>query len=138
MIETIKKGIASNASKIILITLIASILLVSGCSMSGITGKVIAGQDKCINGAIVEKVLKGHTIGMCCFSSANENKEIEICNSFDFDYSETTIFEDSEITQRKVSYPQGDMTCTDTYGKLPGTNDLILIEDLSTCEKSLE
>jgi hypothetical protein len=128
--------IASNALRITLFAmLITSVIVLSGCSLSGVTGNLISGQDKCINGALIQKVMKGNTINMCCFSSADENKEIEICNSFDLLYSETTIFEDSMMTQRKVSYPQGKMICTDTYGKLPGTDDMVLIEDLSTCEE---
>jgi hypothetical protein len=132
MIETHKiSGIA------VLALLIISIVLLPGCSLSEVTGNLISGpgKDECINGAIVDKVMKGDTIKMCCFASESETKEIEVCNSFDFLYSETTVFIDSEISQRKVTYPIRDMSCTDTYGKLPGAKDLALIEDLSTCEK---
>lgn len=142
MIET-KTSNASSPSKTesrfklaLFSLLLISVLMLSACSMSGITGKIIAGQDKCENGAIVEKVMKGKTLTMCCFSSSSENKEVEICNSFDGDYSETTIFENSEMSQRKVSYPQGDMMCSDVYGKIPGTEELVLIEDMSKCTRT--
>ena len=124
---------ATSFSIFIMSVLIMSFL--SGCSsIKSITGNVIADKDKCINGDVIEKVLKGETMQMCCFSSSNEEKEIEVCNSFDFDYSETTIFDNFTMSQRKITYPQGKMTCTDVYGRLPGEKDLALIEDMSTCE----
>ena len=138
MVETkIKSSETEKTLRIALYSLLTvSLLLLSACSMSGITGKVIAGQNRCENGTVVQKVMKGHTIEMCCFSSSSDTREMEVCNSFIDGYSETTIFENSEITQRKVTYPQGKMICTDIYGKIPGSKDLSLIEDLSRCEQS--
>lgn len=125
----------SNYSRLfgLFILLVGSSLILSGCQgMDAITGNVVY-EGECRSGNIVEKVIKGEQVEMCCFVSGEDEREVRSCKSDDLKYSEVTMVENGVITQRKVSYPYEDMQCKDVYGRMQATDPLEMIPELSSC-----
>lgn len=127
-----KKGVSLRLFSLSVL-LIALSFILSGCQGFGsITGKVVY-EGECRSGNIVEKVIKGEQMKMCCFISGEDQREVRSCKSDDMKYSETTVVESGIITQIKVSYPYEGMRCKDVYGRLKATDPLELVPELSNC-----